>query len=86
VSEETERATVGGASDREKEQEESAKKPNAFESEESERATVGDNSDEGKRVRCRKRRKEQQSEVKATERKSKKSRKRVEQKANEREQ
>jgi hypothetical protein len=41
VSEETERATVGGESDREREEEESTKKPNAFESEESERATVG---------------------------------------------
>ena len=57
--EETERATVGGVSDREKEQEESAKKPNAFVavgdesgkekasavSEETERGTVGGESD-----------------------------------------
>jgi hypothetical protein len=69
MSERTERATVGGERDREKEQEESAEKPNAFESEESEKATVGDASDKEKKSFGSVEAKEQQLEMKVTQRK-----------------
>jgi hypothetical protein len=76
---ESERATVGGESDRVKEQGESAEKPNAFESDKV-KVTVGGASDrykeQGKNAEKpnefeSEKVKEQQSEVKATERKSK---------------
>jgi hypothetical protein len=68
VSEETERATVGVERDREKEQEESTEKPNAFESEESESATVGGAGDRDKKSFGSDKAKKQQLEMKATKR------------------
>jgi hypothetical protein len=66
VSDETERVTVGGERDREKEQEETTEKSNPFESEESESATVGDESNKNKKSFGSDKAKEQQLEMKAT--------------------